>query len=64
MAGRNFRHGESPIRWGFNAQAQSRKVGTKDLTDPVEQKKFSDDQLFEHLKSGEKTPEGKEVMKP
>ena len=52
-------HGED----GAGKSKMGRKVGAKDLTSAEYQKSFTDDQLFEHLKSGENGPDGKVKMK-
>ena len=41
-----------------------KRLEVKDLTDAAYQKTFTDDQLFDHLKNGETTADGKVKMKP
>lgn len=48
---------------GAGKTKMGKKSGVKDLASAEYQKSFTDDQLFEHLKSGEKDAEGKVKMK-
>jgi mono/diheme cytochrome c family protein len=52
-------HGED----GVGKTKMGRKVNAKDLTSAEYQKSFTDEQLLEHLKSGENGPDGKVKMK-
>ncbi len=49
---------------GDGQTKMGRRLGAKDLSDPAYQKSFTDDQLFDHLKSGETGADGKTKMKP
>ena len=41
-----------------------RKIGAMDFTDPKNQEKFSDEQMYKTIKEGVKEKDGKFKMKP
>jgi mono/diheme cytochrome c family protein len=49
---------------GAGHTKMGRKVEARDLTDPAYQKTFTDGVLLDHLKNGEKAPDGAVKMKP